>query len=119
MKGKETWHAAVHGVTKNQTWLINQTTAKNEINEKNLLTGRHRNLHCQFFVVVVVVVIFSSLCPAFKTYTEKSADKLEDFLYVMTDYSLPAFKAVSLSLFFNRLAVFAVDLYEHKVCGIR
>ena len=54
-----------------------------------------------------------------KTYTEKSADKLEDFLYVMTDYSLPAFKAVSLSLFFNRLAVFAVDLYEHKVCGIR
>ena len=34
VKGKETWHAAVHGVTKNQTWLINQTTARNEINEK-------------------------------------------------------------------------------------
>ena len=61
VKGKETWHAAVHGVTKNQTWLINQTTAKNEINEKNLLTGMHRNLHCQFFVVVVVVIFSISV----------------------------------------------------------
>ena len=46
---------------------------------------------------------------------------------MMTDYSLPASKAVSLSLLFNcqfnnlianRLAIFAIGLYEHKVCGI-
>ena len=27
VKNRETWHAAVHGVTKNQTWLSNWTTA--------------------------------------------------------------------------------------------
>ena len=82
---------------------------------KTRFEGRHRSIHCQFFVPVV---IFSSLCPVSKISTEKSADKFEDFLYVMTDYSLPAPKAVSLSLLFNRLAIFAMGLYEHKVCGI-
>ena len=82
MKGREAWCAAVHGVTKSQTWLRHWTTTKTLVYVSCLLSeNRHSRVTCLKHVTLMnsMIPVYSQV-PAWDFQLQESTYKAREGL---------------------------------------